>query len=429
MRGFAKRMMAFLMALVMVLTMSLASGDVVRVSAEDNVTAFVDRMYEVCLGRAADEAGRDDWVNRLQTGTAKGADVAYGFVFSTEFKEMNLCDSCFVDAMYQAFFGRDADEAGKTDWMNRLAEGQTRGSVMTGFVNSEEFSQLCDSYGIERGTGDWSDISIPILDDCSKCGAANNTITDFAARLYRICLEREPDETGLSDWSTQLANGAEGSQVAYGFIFSEEYKSKHTSNEEYVTMLYRTMMDREPDEAGFADWVDKLNYSNTREYVFNGFLFSPEFQQRCAASGINVGSAIETLDETEAWQMNVQVLALCNEQRANNGLEALKTRQDLWEQVAQVRAEELTEVFSHTRPNGTRCFTAYDEAGIEYGSAGENIAAGHSGAVSVVDAWMNSSGHRANILKTSYTYLATGYATGGSYSRNYCQNFMSEREW
>ena len=398
----------------------------VAVKAENDVTSFIERMYQVCLGRDADEAGRNDWVNRLQAGQVKGADVAYGFVFSTEFKKMNLCDSCFVDAMYQAFFGRTADEAGKTDWMNRLQLGETRGAVMTGFVSSEEFSKLCNSYGIESGVGDWSSLSIPILENCSKCGAQNSTITDFVARLYQTCLEREPDEAGLSDWSRQLADGAEGSRVAYGFLFSDEYKEKHTTNEEYVSMLYHTMMNREPDEAGLSDWVSKLDYTNTREYVFNGFLFSKEFKQRCAASGINIGSEIETPDATAAWQMNAQILALCNEQRRENGLEALKTREDLWEQVAQVRAEEIVDYFSHTRPNGTACFTAYNEAGIAYRAAGENIAAGYDGAAKVVDGWMHSTGHRANILASDYTYLATGYAVGGSYGKEYCQNFLGE---
>lgn len=78
-------------------------------------------------------------MNRLQTGEARGADVAYGFVFSTEFRNMNLCNSCYVDAMYQAFFGRTADEAGKADWMNRLAEGQTRGAVMTALSIRKNF--------------------------------------------------------------------------------------------------------------------------------------------------------------------------------------------------------------------------------------------------------------------------------------------------
>lgn len=391
-----------------------------QAEAEDGVTAFVTRMYQVCLGREPDESGLNDWVTRLQTGEARGADIAFGFVFSTEFRNMNLCNSCYVDAMYHAFFGREADEAGKADWMSRLAEGQTRGAVMTGFVNSAEFLQLCDRYDIESGSGDWSGDSIPVLGNCSKCNAVNDTITDFVARLYYICLEREPDEAGLADWSTQLANGAQGSRVAYGFMFSQEYKEKHTSNEAFVTMLYRTMMDREPDAAGLADWVSKLDYTNTREFVFNGFLFSPEFKNRCAACGINVGDEIETMDNTAEWQMNVEILSLCNEQRQENGVPALKTRQDLWEQVAMVRANECASSFSHTRPNGTSCFTAYGEAGIDYRMAGENIAYGYPDAQAVVDGWMNSSGHRANILNSRYVYLATGYVPSGRY---YCQNF------
>lgn len=432
MKKYADKLMIFLAALFMITALELVSGNTIKVSAEDNVTAFVDRMYEVCLGRTADADGKADWVNRLQTGEATGSDVAYGFVFSTEFKEMNLCNSCYTDAMYHAFFGREADAAGKADWVNRLAEGQTRGAVFTGFVNSEEFSNLCDSYGIESGSGDWGEYNISAMGSCSGCGTENNSnsaITEFVERLYRICLDREPDEAGLADWSMQLANGAEGSKVAYGFIFSEEYKSKHTSNEAYVDMLYHTMMDREPDETGLADWVDKLNYTNTREHVFNGFLFSNEFVQRCEAAGINVGGEIATLDATPEWQMNVQILALCNEQRADNGTAPLKTRQDLWEQVAMVRAEELIETFSHTRPNGTDCFTAYKEAGLRYQAAGENIAAGYANAQSVVNGWMNSSGHRANILNANYTFLATGYAEGGSYRKNYCQNFMSATKW
>jgi hypothetical protein len=420
------RLLAYLLSFFMVVSVAVTSFGTQQVQAEDGVTAFVERMYQVCLGRDADEAGLNDWVNRLQTGEAQGADIAFGFVFSAEFRNMNLCNNCYVDAMYQAFFGREADEAGKADWLERLASGQTRGAVMTGFVNSEEFSQLCTAYGIESGSGDWSNNSIPVLGNCSKCGAVNNTITDFVARLYEICLEREPDEAGLSDWSDQLANGAEGSLVAYGFVFSEEYKAKHTTNEMFVTMLYKTMMDREPDAEGLAYWTEKLNYTNTREFVFNGFLFSPEFVARCAACGINVGSEIETLDASAEWQMNIDVLALCNAEREANGVEPLTTRQDLWEEVAMVRANECTVYFNHTRPNGTSCFTAYDEAGIWSGYKGENIAAGQTDAEDVVNSWMNSSGHRANILSGNYTVLATGYAVVNSgYSKYYCQNFAS----
>ena len=111
MKKLLRAMVIFMIAFAVIMGAGLLTEKTVPVQAEDNVTAFVDRMYQVCLGREADEEGRADWVNRLQTGEARGADVAYGFVFSTEFRNMNLCNSCYVDAMYQAFFGRTADEA------------------------------------------------------------------------------------------------------------------------------------------------------------------------------------------------------------------------------------------------------------------------------------------------------------------------------
>lgn len=124
--------------------------------AADNagIRSFVTRMYEVCLDREPDTDGLNDWSNRLATGQAQGADIAFGFIFSEEFKNLNLCNEHYVDSMYSAFFGREADAAGKADWVGQLNSGATRGHVMTGFVNSQEFANLCASYGINQGSGD-----------------------------------------------------------------------------------------------------------------------------------------------------------------------------------------------------------------------------------------------------------------------------------
>ena len=100
--------------------------------------------------------------------------------------------------------------------------------------------------------------------------------------------------------------------------------------------------------------------------------------------------------------------------------------------MAQVRAGEIVNYFSHTRPNGSSCFSLYDEAGLDYRAAGENIAAGYYGASRWGDAWMNSpAGHRANILSKSYDYLATGYATGGAYGFviiKFCRPVVNNKE-
>lgn len=107
-----------------------------------------------------------------------------------------------------------------------------------------------------------------------------------------------------------------------------------------------------------------------------------------------------------------QVVALVNAERAKYGLSALKVDSRV-QQAAQVRAAETVQSFSHTRPNGSSFSTALTEAGVSYTRSGENIAYGQSTPQQVVQAWMNSSGHRANILNESFTTIGVGYTVSG----------------
>ena len=103
-----------------------------------------------------------------------------------------------------------------------------------------------------------------------------------------------------------------------------------------------------------------------------------------------------------------QVVALVNAERAKYGLSALRVDSRV-QQAAQVRAAETVQSFSHTRPNGSSFSTALTEAGVSYTRSGENIAYGQSTPQQVVQAWMNSDGHRANILNGSFTTIGVGY--------------------
>lgn len=103
-----------------------------------------------------------------------------------------------------------------------------------------------------------------------------------------------------------------------------------------------------------------------------------------------------------------QVAALVNAVRAQHSLAALTVDAKV-QRAAQMRAAETAQSFSHTRPNGSSFSTALTEAGVTYRTAGENIAYGQSTPQAVVDAWMNSSGHRANILSSRYTTIGVGY--------------------
>lgn len=122
--------------------------------------------------------------------------------------------------------------------------------------------------------------------------------------------------------------------------------------------------------------------------------------------------------------MRQGVLDLVNAARAENGKSPL-TLDDALCGVAQLRAEEIVQSFSHTRPNGTTCFTAIDEAGISYRALGENIAAGQSSPASVMNSWMNSEGHRKNILSGDFSSIGIGYVNAPSgYGHYWVQMFM-----
>lgn len=121
----------------------------------------------------------------------------------------------------------------------------------------------------------------------------------------------------------------------------------------------------------------------------------------------------DTEVETPDTSLAGQVLSLVNSERAKYGLEALTYDSHL-SRAANIRAVEIKSLFSHTRPNGQSCFTALDEVGYSYRKAGENIAYGQRTAEEVMTAWMNSEGHRANILG-DYDYIGIGvYESGGT---------------
>lgn len=108
-----------------------------------------------------------------------------------------------------------------------------------------------------------------------------------------------------------------------------------------------------------------------------------------------------------------EVIRLVNAERTAAGLSPLR-ESSLLEQAAYVRCGEIMTVFSHTRPDGSSCFTALQKTGAVYSRAGENIAIGQSSPAQVVQAWMNSPGHRANIMNGEFHYIGVSARPAGA---------------
>ena len=127
---------------------------------------------------------------------------------------------------------------------------------------------------------------------------------------------------------------------------------------------------------------------------------------------------ILTIPEEDAavTQYEQEVIRLVNEIRGHNRLSALTYNWEL-SRVARYKSQDMVDnrYFSHTSPTYGTPFQMIRSFGLSYRSAGENIAYGQRTPQAVVNAWMNSSGHRANILSSSYTQIGVGYVANGHY--------------
>lgn len=126
--------------------------------------------------------------------------------------------------------------------------------------------------------------------------------------------------------------------------------------------------------------------------------------------------------ETETKSYAQQVVDLVNVERAKEGLAALTIDANV-AKAATVRAGEIQTRFEHVRPDGSGFVTALKEQGVTYKGAGENIAWGQRTPQEVVTAWMNSAGHRANIMNPNYVKIGVGNTQNSSGTQYWVQIF------
>lgn len=237
----------------------------VKFNLQDDAIDFVERLYQNTLNRGSDPSGLSTHVRDLKNGDSAST-VAYRFVFSNEFQNANMSNEEIVKRMYNMFLSRDPDPAGLENWVNILENGCSVGYLFYGFTQSKEFGELCDSYGFVRGN--WQP---------EENRDKSPNLTAFVSRLYEKILGRTPDVGGLNNHTGAYLENRDTYQLAYNFIFSSEFTNKKLSDSDYVDTLYRTFFNREPDDAGKADWLDRMaNKGATREDVLAGFVGSQE---------------------------------------------------------------------------------------------------------------------------------------------------------
>ncbi|WP_449515996.1 CAP domain-containing protein [Clostridium sp.] len=130
---------------------------------------------------------------------------------------------------------------------------------------------------------------------------------------------------------------------------------------------------------------------------------------------------------TENNKLENEVIVLVNQERAKQGLAPLKANSAL-SNVARTKSEDMRDnnYFSHTSPTYGSPFDMMKKFGITYTAAGENIAMGQPTAASVMEGWMNSPGHKANILSANFTEIGVGVAKDASGTIYWTQQFIGK---
>lgn len=179
---------------------------------------------------------------------------------------------------------------------------------------------------------------------------------------------------------------------------------------------------------------NEVRHIDTAPVILNSRMLVP-VRAVAEATGCGVDWDGETgrvlITSTDFCDMSVwpkEVLRFTNEIRAEYGLDALIWNDTLAE-TAYKHSLDMSErgFFDHVNPDGETPFDRMKNAGISYTAAAENIAAGQSSPESVIEAWMNSPGHRKNILNPEFKELGAGFARGGQYGIYWTQNFAALR--
>jgi len=221
----------------------------------------VARLYVAAFGRAADSAGLILYYDALRSGRSL-AQIAADFTSSAEYANRygNLSNADFVNALYQNVLSRPGDAAGVQNFVAVLDAGNSRSALLTGFADSDEArSNLSGNPNVIYAA----------------------TAEAQVARMYDTAFGRNADPAGFNLFTRAVINGTSLQQVALSFLSSPEFANRYgasPSNQALVDGLYQNTLQRAPDAAGEALFIQALasglsradllaSFSNSQEHV------------------------------------------------------------------------------------------------------------------------------------------------------------------
>jgi len=223
-------------------------GQITNSSTIHNVD-FIARLYTLVLGREYDVAGLDYWLTQLNNGMPK-ITIITNFFVSDEYLKKYSDPTKYVTSLYEKILGREPDIQGLVYWSDLIVTKTLQPwQVVYSFLTGSEFQN------INLRNTNFVNLNATILADIISPSVNN---TDFIIRLYEILLKKEPDADGLRYWVKQLENGTNRIDVIVSFCISKEYSDIYYSNLDFVTSLYVNILNRPPvTTASNSDFITR----------------------------------------------------------------------------------------------------------------------------------------------------------------------------
>lgn len=228
-----------------------------EINANDEVTEYVNSLYNGVLRRRADADGFASWVSNIRKGMPFNETAAH-FFDSVEFKSHLFTNQEIVDIAYRILLKREPDVTGRRAWTNYLDSGSSLYPFIMAFTSGEEYQTL-------------------VLDEHIK---------HYIDNLYQKSLDRNADLAGKEAWCSNMRNGMPAGDVAVAFFSSSEFVSRKLSSEEIIKAEYLAILNRHPDQDGFQEWLSCSENGLSPSEIARFFTNSDEFRDLCIKRGI-----------------------------------------------------------------------------------------------------------------------------------------------
>ena len=240
-----------------------------------DVKSFINGLYIGFYNREGDDGGINYWAEEIIYNRNTVAQVVQYFITNEEFKSKNYSDKEYINVLYKALFGREADESGLNYWVEQLRLGEHRQFILYNLFNSDECKDRMTNIGIKN----IGQVKMPTVHD---------KVNSLVDQLYKGFYGRSGDKSGIDYWSNLIISGEKTiADVVEIFVNSSEMKDKNYSDKQYIEVVYRALLRREVNSKELDYWTDILKSGNSRKFVLSSNFNSEECQSILNRIGIS----------------------------------------------------------------------------------------------------------------------------------------------